>query len=78
MKLHEYQKSRSFFELSLRSHRFQIPVWPTCSYMVKTFKKTPSPDRRRSGGAMVLAKLSLPGRPTDVDKSMARANCACS
>ena len=36
--------------------------------------------RRRgwSGGAMVLGKLSVPGRPTYLDKSRARANCACS
>ena len=27
---------------------------------------------------MVLGKLPLPGRPTNLDKSMARAYCACS
>ena len=31
-----------------------------------------------SGGAMVLDKLSLPGRPTNLDNSRARAYCACS
>ena len=31
-----------------------------------------------SGGAMVLGKLSVPGRPTYLDNSMARAYCACS
>ena len=31
-----------------------------------------------SGGAMVLGKLSVPGHPTNLDNSMARAYCACS
>ena len=31
-----------------------------------------------SGGAMVLGKLSMPGRPTNLDNSRARAYCACS
>ena len=31
-----------------------------------------------SGGAVVLGKLSVPGRPTNMDKSRARAYCACS
>ena len=31
-----------------------------------------------SGGAMVLGKLTVPGRPTNLDKSRARACCACS
>ena len=30
-----------------------------------------------SGGAMVLGKLPVPGRPTDLDYSRARAYCAC-
>ena len=30
------------------------------------------------GGAMVLGTLSVLGRPTDLDNSMARACCACS
>ena len=32
----------------------------------------------RSGGAMVLGKLPMPGRPTNLDFSRARAYCACS
>ena len=32
----------------------------------------------RSGGAMVLGKLPVLGRPTNLDKSGARAYCACS
>ena len=31
-----------------------------------------------SGGAMVLGKLSVPGRPTYLDYSRARAYCTCS
>ena len=31
-----------------------------------------------SGGSMVLGKLSVPGRPTSLDKSRARAYCTCS
>ena len=31
-----------------------------------------------SGGAMVLGKLPVPGRPTNLDYSGARAYCACS
>ena len=30
-----------------------------------------------SGGAMVLGKLPVPGRPTNFDKSRVRAYCAC-
>ena len=31
-----------------------------------------------SGGAMVLGKLPVPGRPTYLDYSKARAYCTCS
>ena len=31
-----------------------------------------------SGGAKVLGKLSVPGRPTSLDDSRARAYCTCS
>ena len=31
-----------------------------------------------SGGAMVLGKLPVPGRPANLDYSRARAYCACS
>ena len=31
-----------------------------------------------SGGAMVLGKLPVPGRPTSLDNSRARAYCSCS
>ena len=35
-------------------------------------------SRGWSGGAMVLGKLPVPGRPTNLDYSRARAYCACS
>ena len=35
-------------------------------------------ERGWSGGAKVLGKLSVPGRPTSLDDSRARAYCACS
>ena len=35
-------------------------------------------SRGWSGGAKVLGKLSVPGRPTSLDDSRARAYCACS
>ena len=34
--------------------------------------------REWSGGAKVLGKLSVPGRPTSLDDSRARAYCSCS
>ena len=38
----------------------------------------PDCNRGWSGGAKVLGKLSVPGRPTSLDDSRARAYCACS
>ena len=35
-----------------------------------------SKSSREGDGAMVLCKLSVPGRPTNLDKSRARAYCA--
>ena len=32
----------------------------------------------RSGGTMVLGKLKVPGRPTNLENSRIRAYCACS
>ena len=37
-----------------------------------------SAHRGWSGGAMVLGKLPVLGRPTNLDYSRARAKCACS
>ena len=36
------------------------------------------PQRRWSGGAMVLGKFPMPERPTNLDCSRARAYCTCS
>ena len=36
-----------------------------------------SPVLGLSGGAMLLGKLPVPGRPTNLDYIMARAYCAC-
>ena len=45
------------------------PSWPSC--LVHT-------SLMQGGGAMVLGKLSVPWRPTNLDQSRARAYCACS
>ena len=37
----------------------------------------PSGSEEEGGGAMVLGKLLVPGRPTNLDYSRARAFCAC-
>ena len=39
--------------------------------------KASVPRRGWSGGAKMLGKLPVPGRPTDLDYSRARAYCAC-
>ena len=39
---------------------------------------TIAPPGGWSGGAKVLGKLPVPGRPTNLDYSRARAYCACS
>ena len=41
-------------------------------------KQKESWGRGWSGGAKVLGKLSVPGRPTSLDDSRARTYCACS
>ena len=41
-------------------------------------RKNYEDKRGWSGGAKVLAKLSVPGCPTSLDDSRARAYCACS
>ena len=38
----------------------------------------PLKGRGWSGGAMVLGKFPVPGRPTNLDHRRARACCACS
>ena len=50
-----------------------------CIYGKILIKSPPEPlGRGWSGGAMVLGKLTVPGRPTYLDYSRARAFCACS
>ena len=39
---------------------------------------TPETQQGWSGGAMVLGKLPVPGRRTNLEESRARACCACS
>ena len=43
---------------------------------MKTPKFVPLMNRAVGSGAMVLGKLPVPGRPTNLDKSRARACCA--
>ena len=55
----------------------------TSSRKRKTFQRLCSISsfkmgRGWSGGAMVLGELPVPGRPTSLDKSRARAYCFCS
>ena len=54
--------------------RFRI----LCKTNSFTLANPPLPSQGWSGGAMVLGKLSMPGRPTYLDNSMVRAYCACS
>ena len=44
----------------------------------RTTKSIFNNDRGLSGGAKVLDKLLVPMHPTNLDKSRARAYCACS
>ena len=46
-------------------------------FVCRCFPITYSCHEGWSGGAMVLGKLPVPGRPTNLDKSRARAYCAC-
>ena len=43
----------------------------------RTIRPPTSSGRAWSGGAKVLGKLPVPGRPTYLDNSRARAYCAC-
>ena len=58
-------------------------LWETARYRLKHCLKGPlSPEQPTNlgwpGGAMVLGKLPVPGSPTNLDYSRARAYCACS
>ena len=60
-------------------------LWETARYRLKYCLKAPlnpkqptnDTNRGWSGGATVLAKLPVLGRPTNLDCSRARAYCAC-
>ena len=47
-------------------------------YLSRLTPNDPGGGQGWSGGAKVLGKLSVPGRPTSLDDSRARAFCACS
>ena len=47
-------------------------------YQISHFSLNLIASRGWSGGAMVLGKLPVPGRPTNLDYSRTRACCACS
>ena len=57
-------------------------LWETARYRMKNCLKgsfnPKQPTNQRLGGAKVLGKLSVPGRPTYLNSSRARAYCACS
>ena len=55
-------------------HLVDIDFAVRYSFFPKLFQKPSG----RSGGAMVLGKLPVLRRPTNLDKSGARAYCACS
>ena len=48
-----------------------------CFRIIKMKNKNLCRIRGWSGGAKVLGKLPVPGRPTNLDYSGARAYCAC-
>ena len=53
-------------------------LWEMARYRLKYCLKGPLTQLEWSDGAKVLGKLPVPGRPTDLDYSRARAYCACS
>ena len=58
-------------------HRYDVILAPIAHWVASSYQYSLTP-RGRPGGAMVLSKLPVPGRPTNLDKSRARACCACS
>ena len=65
----------TFFLSSIFS-LFFLPLWETVRCILKLLSQRAV--RGWSGGAMVLGKLPVPGRPTSLDNSRARAYCSCS
>ena len=67
-------------DLCINEHSFCMAV-VALDQTVKTYPTTKCKVLRILGvvaGAMVLGKLPVPGRPTNLDNSRARAYCACS
>ena len=59
------------------------PSWPSCFKILLVSFIVVMPKHLTcvtggSGGAMVLDKLPVPGRPTNLDDRRARAYCTCS
>ena len=66
-KLHVLQKGEENYNFTVNCNRIKVLVLRTFPYR-----------QGWSGGAMVLGKLPVPGRPTNLDYSRARDYCACS
>ena len=75
--------SNSSISLSVNQRNSPVGNGADIAAPCKLFKsrcwmKEFSLERGWSGGAMVLRKLPVPGRPTNLDHRRARAYCACS
>ena len=71
---------RSLCQRVVLLNLLDIKVNPNCllfSQRERMSRRSPV-VRGWSGGAMVLGKLSVPRRPTNLDNSRAKAYCACS
>ena len=55
----------------------QVQIWYSRSPLHLDFVEETPVTLGWSGGAKVLGKLPVPGRPTNLDYSRARAYCAC-
>ena len=84
-----YRKGRLGFcihPLNSRSEKYRdtlnsflkISIYDIYAAIIKHEKSGALKTRGWSGGAMVLGKLPVPGRPTDLDYIRARAYCTCS
>ena len=54
-----------------------ITLMPICKHNYLPLHRGSALSRVWSGGAKVLGKLPVPGRPTNLDSSRPRASCAC-
>ena len=63
-------------------HNNQVGISGNILYCLTSFYRIPARNSMNpkgwSGAAKVLDKLPVPGRPTNLDDSRARAYCACS